>query len=120
MATTSSPLLEREVELGVLRGALEEARAGNGTLAMIDGEAGAGKSALLLAVIAEASASDTRVLRATGAELERGFAFGVVRQLFEPVLARAGPAERERLLAGAAAPAAWVIESGIDEGARPA
>ena len=119
MAITSSPLLEREAELALLRGALEEARAGDGTVALIDAEAGAGKSALLAAAAEEAGAAGTRVLRATGAELERDFAFGAIRQLFEPTLARADPDERGRLLAGAAAPAAWVVE-GVEEGARPA
>src|SRR4051794_2159617 len=42
------------------------------------------------------------VLRARGSELESPFAFGLVRQLFEPILARAGAPGRERLLAGAA------------------
>jgi DNA-binding CsgD family transcriptional regulator len=43
-----------------------------------------------------------RVLAGRGGELEGGFSFGVVRQLFEPLLAGAGMAEREILLAGAA------------------
>ena len=41
-----------------------------------------------------------RVLRARGAELEREFAFGVVRQLFEPALADASEPERAELLQG--------------------
>ena len=57
------------------------------------------------------------VWRRAGRELERDFAFGVVRQLFEAVLADPERA-RERLLAGAAAPAA--PSSGRrDAGARP-
>ena len=47
------------------------------------------------------------VLTARCSELERDFSFGAVRQLFEPV-AR-DPARRERLLAGAAAPAEGVL-----------
>jgi hypothetical protein len=43
-----------------------------------------------------------RVLAAHGSELEREFAYGVVRQLFERVLAGADKAQREDLLAGAA------------------
>ena len=45
------------------------------------------------------------VLRARGSELESGFAFGVVRQLFERRLAGAGQGERAALLAGPAAAA---------------
>jgi hypothetical protein len=43
-----------------------------------------------------------RVLSGRGGELEGGFSFGVARQLFEPLLAGAAPAEGEVLLAGAA------------------
>ena len=52
---------------------------------------------------AGARRSGYEVLRARGSELEAGFAFGVVRQLFERRLASAGGDEREALLAGAAA-----------------
>ena len=45
------------------------------------------------------------MLRARGSELESGFAFGVVRQLFERRLAAAGEGERAALLAGPAAAA---------------
>jgi predicted ATPase len=50
-----------------------------------------------------------RVLAAQGSDLEREFAFGVVRQLFEPSLV--GDEEREALLAGAAAAAAPVLSA---------
>jgi hypothetical protein len=44
-----------------------------------------------------------RVLRARGSDLEQEFAFGVVRQLFEGLLARADADERPALFSGAAA-----------------
>ena len=50
-----------------------------------------------------------RTLRARGGELEREFAYGVVRQLFEGPLAAADPPHRERWLAGAAGLAAAVF-----------
>jgi DNA-binding CsgD family transcriptional regulator len=43
-----------------------------------------------------------RVLRARGAELEHDFAFGIVRQLFEPALAETPEPERRELLQGPA------------------
>ena len=49
-----------------------------------------------------------RVLAARAGELEREFPFGVVRQLFEPVLA--DPGRREAAFAGAAAGARAVFE----------
>ena len=50
-----------------------------------------------------------RVLRSRGTELERDFAFGVVRQLFEPPLANASELERADLLQGAAGVAAGLL-----------
>jgi predicted ATPase len=102
-------LLEREVELAALGSALESAREGGGRLIVVEGAAGNGESALLAASVEQAGRYGLRVLRARGSELERGLAFGAVRQLFEPVATRMGPAEAERLFAGAAAPAARVV-----------
>src|ERR1700685_1318075 len=98
-------MLEREADLRELRGAVAAARAGAGRLVIIEGTAGTGKSRLLAAAVQLASAEGLRVLAASGSELERDFAFGVVRQLFEPPVIAAAPAVRDRLLAGAAAPA---------------
>jgi len=56
------------------------------------------------------------VLAARGAELERGFSFGVVRQLFEPALASADDGDRAALLAGAAGlaePAVGSLDGGL-------
>ena len=50
-----------------------------------------------------------RVLRSRGTELERDFAFGVVRQLFEPPLAEASELERADLLQAAAGVAAGLL-----------
>jgi DNA-binding CsgD family transcriptional regulator len=43
-----------------------------------------------------------RPVSARGRELESDFSFGVVRQMFEPLLSSAGPAERDLLQTGAA------------------
>src|SRR4051812_46218258 len=86
-------------------------------MVLIDGPAGIGKSRLLDAVTAAASGAGARILRARGSELEREFPFGVVRQLFEPLLADA--AERERVLAGSAAPGRPVFEPLEDAMADP-
>ena len=56
------------------------------------------------------------MLGATGAPLERDFAFGVVRQLFDAELHRADPARRAALLAGAAALAEPVFGAAVAEG----
>jgi DNA-binding CsgD family transcriptional regulator len=103
------PLLEREADLAELGDAVAAAGAGDGRLVIIEGAAGAGKSRLLAATTGLAAAAGLRVLRASGSELERDFAFGAVRQLLEPPVVAAPPAVRQRLLAGAAAPASWVL-----------
>jgi DNA-binding CsgD family transcriptional regulator len=96
-------LLERDAELAALRGALGAARAGEGRLLVIEGSAGIGKSRLLAEARTLASAEKMQVLSSRAGEHEAEFAFGVVRQLFEPLLVTASPEQRAELLAGAAA-----------------
>ena len=107
--TVEPPLLEREHDLEALDAMLADARAARGALAVMEAPAGQGKTALLRAVRARAQDAGMRVITATGAELERDFAFGVVRQLFAPVLNSDDP-PRERLLSGAAALAAAIFD----------
>jgi DNA-binding CsgD family transcriptional regulator len=97
----SSPLIERGDELARAEAALDQACGGSGSFVVVEGPAGMGKTAVLIGCRALAEARGMRVLRSRGAELEREFAFGVVRQLFEPALAGASAAEREELLEGA-------------------
>lgn len=95
-------LFERDVELSLLRDGVEQARASTGAVLLIEGPAGIGKTALLDCIRTYAHRGGTRVLTARGGELERGFGFGVVRQLLEGTVTAAKRQERERLLAGAA------------------
>jgi DNA-binding CsgD family transcriptional regulator len=99
---SDSSLLERDDDLRETDALLSAALADTGGALLVEGPAGIGKSALIRAIRAQALAREFVVLTARGAELERDFSFGVVRQLFEPVLASATGAERETLLAGAA------------------
>ena len=69
---------------------------------VISGAAGMGKTALLAEAGRIAEGCGWRVLRARGAEAERSFAFGIVRQLFEPALAEESSAARRELLSDAA------------------
>jgi tetratricopeptide (TPR) repeat protein len=95
-------ILEREAELAKLRGAIEAAREGRGSIVVLAGALGAGKSTLLGAAGDLARGDGVEVLSAAGRELESDYDFGVALQLFEARLAGAEPAERERLLSGAA------------------
>ena len=105
-------LLEREPELRRMREAIRQAGSGAGGLVVIGGPAGIGKTALLQAAAGMAEQAGVRVLRARGSDLEQEFAFGVVRQLFEGPLARAGAEQREALLRGAAELAGPLFEPG--------
>ncbi len=101
--TTSIPhLLEREPELAALGGAVARTREGEGGCLLIEGPPGVGKSRLLASGRSLAAEAGLRVLEARGAALEREFAFGVARQLFEQPLSTATDDERQALLAGAA------------------
>ncbi len=96
-------LLERGHELASLAGLVTAARDGEGPIGLIEGPAGIGKTRLLAEGRRCAEEEGFQVLAARGSELEREFLFGVVRQLFEPVLI--DPEAHANLLSGAAAPA---------------
>ncbi len=95
-------LFDREDDLAALDAALTEAVGRHRRSLLIEGPAGIGKTVLLEALRRRASAARMTVLTARGGELERGFGFGIVRQLLEGALIGADAAERDRLLAGAA------------------
>ena len=98
-------LLEREDELAAADRALDRVASGAGAVLVVRGPAGIGKSELLAAVEAAAQARGFGVLRARGSEFEAEIAFGVARQLFEPML-------RARLAGGAASAAWWCCTGG--------
>ena len=105
---TGGSLRERERELGALSEGLERARTGAGTLLLVEGPAGVGKTELMRKARAAAAQAGVRPLEARGSELEQPFAFGIVRQLLEPMIGE--PPERAGLFAGAAGPAARLFE----------
>ena len=102
-------VLEREAELGRIDQALARAQAHQGTLLVLEGAAGIGKSSLIEAAADAARAAGIRVLRARGGELERDFAFGVARQLLEPALAATPASRRADLFQGPAGVAARML-----------
>ena len=112
-----SSLLERDRELGLLQELIQRALEGDPALALVEGPAGIGKSRLLAEAREAADAAGFRVLAARGSDLERELPFGVVRQLFDPLLV--DPDERARWLTGPAEPAARVFEPPADGDAAP-
>ena len=109
----SAGLLERRHEERTLADALARARAGSGSTLVLEAAGGLGKTSLLRAAHDAAAAAGMRVLRARGSELETGFPYGVVRQLFEPLLRRATPEERAAYLEGAAALATAMLGGAV-------
>ena len=79
-------LRDRQDERAVLDGLLQRARAGQGGVLVVRGEAGIGKTALLDYAIE--SAPDLRMLRAVGVESEAELAFAALHQLCAPLLDR--------------------------------
>ena len=103
-------LLERDLEAAHLRRAVDHSCHGVGRLVVIEGPAGIGKTSLVGAARETARESGMNVRAARGAELEQGFAFGVVRQLFDPLIGAATDSQRAELLSGAAELAAALFD----------
>jgi predicted ATPase len=96
-------LLERAEELATIDAAIADTLAGLGRFAVVEGPAGIGKSSVLIEARARAADAGMRVVTARGAEIERSFSYGAVRQLFERLIAQIEGARRSVLLEGAAA-----------------
>jgi DNA-binding CsgD family transcriptional regulator len=110
-------LLERDNELRRISGCVRRASEGRGRVIVVEGPAGIGKTAILGASGSLAEQEGFRVLLASGFELEREYAFGLVRQLFEPVIASSSPEDLVQLLKGPPAMAVRLLGlSGIPEG----
>jgi len=104
-------LVERDGERQVIDAALDGAELGRGRVVLLYGEAGVGRTSLLRAASLDAEARGLNVLEAHGSELERGYGFGIVRQLLEARIAALSSAQRRSLLrdAGPAAESALGI-----------
>src|SRR6266550_6639867 len=79
--TAMRPIVEREREFAFFDECLALAKEGAGQSLLLEGAAGIGKTRLLGEASALAARRGFLVLSARGSELEREFAFGVVRQL---------------------------------------
>ncbi|MFE2149385.1 AAA family ATPase [Streptomyces lavendulae] len=107
------PLLHRQKELDLITGAMDAVRhgSGGGSLVVVTGGLGTGKTALLRALPVRAERRGLRVVTASGAVFERDFQAGVLGQLLTPLLPgtpvappgdwagpSAGPHQDDRLL----------------------
>jgi DNA-binding CsgD family transcriptional regulator len=103
-------LVERDRELAVIDRVLEDARAGDGGVLVINAPAGHGKTRLMTVAGDRARAAGLGVLGAQATELEREFPFGVAVQLLEPLWLAADAQLRARWSAGAATAAAELLD----------
>src|SRR4051812_24478031 len=109
-------LLERDEELRELDLLLDEALdRRRGRLVLVEGPPGIGKTRLLDALRTRARERGAVVVSARASELDRDFPFGVVRQLFESLVAREGT----ELLDGAAGRARPLLEAAPAREAAP-
>lgn len=116
LTTTPGALLEREAELQSIDDVVRSALRARGGLLVIEGKAGLGKSALAEVAAEEADDRGVYTLFARGHELEQDLRFGIAMQLFDRVLADAGPEGRKKLLSGAASLAAPIFDGeGLQE-----
>ncbi len=95
-----APLLERSGETAALRAAIERALQGSGGLVVVEGPAGIGKTRLIREAAGMGEQAGLLVRSARGGEMERDLPFGIARQLFEPLIARASEQDKESLLSG--------------------
>ncbi len=106
-------LFDRQSELASLVADAQAVAHGQSGLVVIEGAAGLGKTTLVEAFSDELGQvlPEACVLRARCDELERDFPFGVVRQLFEPLVAGWPKQEAEQMFSGPAEPATHVFSS---------
>ncbi|GAA4545242.1 ATP-binding protein [Amycolatopsis samaneae] len=97
----TTPLFGRDAHLAAITDALTAEKPGH---LVLSGISGAGKSALLDNAADLAVRNGHRVLWAGAHPLEQDYAFGLVRQLFQPVIAELSEPDRTALFAGAVAP----------------
>jgi DNA-binding CsgD family transcriptional regulator len=107
--STNAELLEREAELAEIDALLERVQKGNGGLVVVESPAGSGKTALLATATERARRREIHVLEARGGELERDFAFGIARQLFERVARHASEERTREILDGPAQHTARIL-----------
>jgi DNA-binding CsgD family transcriptional regulator/exonuclease VII small subunit len=95
-------LLERESELDALDQALADAVGGRGSVVVIEGPPGIGKSSLVTSCIELARERDMYTVSVRATELERSYPYGIVRQSADSVALDKPDEERSALFTGAA------------------
>lgn len=87
MRTAPSQLVGRDSEIAEIEAMLAAAAEGAGSVVVVRGAAGAGKTALLDAAVHRARLGGFTVLRVRGSSAERELPFGLASRAFEPLAA---------------------------------
>ncbi|MFD6826869.1 ATP-binding protein [Streptomyces sp. NPDC060085] len=114
MTQTGGRLWERDSECLRIVSALTAAAEGHGAMVLVQGPAGIGKTRLLVEASMRAQDANVCAVTAQASELERDRAFGVVRQLFDPLIVGAAESVRDDLWDGPASRARSVFHSVSD------
>ena len=93
-ATPAATLQGRTSELAVLRAALDILAAGRPAVALVEGEAGIGKSRLLNEALADARSRGFSIAKGQGDELERTRPFGAIAEALDCRATSADPRRR--------------------------
>jgi DNA-binding CsgD family transcriptional regulator len=109
-------LVDRDRELAAFAVAVQDAVAGWGSVMVVEGPPGIGKTALLAEARSWAGRHGMRTLIAVGGELERDLPFSIARQLFE----RATAGSSSGVFSGAAALAEPVFTEPVPQNTEPA
>ncbi|HEX6777706.1 MAG TPA: AAA family ATPase [Ktedonobacterales bacterium] len=96
-------LIGRQQHIGVLHHLLEQTLGGTGQVIVISGEAGIGKSRLVMEVKTSAAPAGTRILQGSFFEPDRSLPYAALLDLFRRAFAASSPAEIKRDV-GAAGP----------------
>lgn len=76
-------VVEREIQLNVLRAMLADCVIGKGSVVLVDGAPASGKSVLLEIFSMQSNVGEVAFMQATASSAERGMQLEVVRQLFD-------------------------------------
>lgn len=108
-------LLERGRELESAELALRDAAAGKGSIILLEGPAGIGKTQLAKVIAAKSDTLGFKSHWARGDDLERDFAYGVLRQLLRSMLESIAHPDRDLVVEGPARRALSVLEEVEEE-----